>query len=139
MVGRPMGRPTTHHVRRPAVARRRRHRGLAIHRRTPRPFSPRQIELVTTFADQAVIAINNVDLFEEVQARTRELQETLEYQTATSEVLNVISRSPTDANPVFSGLLRVPRAFAERRSVWFGNTMGTFSTMQQATTLHRRF
>src|SRR5262249_10368041 len=57
-------------------------------------------------ADQAVIAIENVRLFEEVQARTRDLSESLEQQTATSEVLQVISSSPGELEPVFDAMLR---------------------------------
>jgi GAF domain-containing protein len=69
------------------------------------PFSQREIHLLTTFADQAVIAIENVRLFDEVQARTRELSESLEQQTATSEVLQVISSSPGELEPVFQAML----------------------------------
>ena len=72
---------------------------IVLNRRAMVPFGERQIGLITSFADQAVIAIENTRLFEEVQARTRELTESLEYQTATSEVLNVISRSPSGCNP----------------------------------------
>ena len=73
---------------------------ISIWRETVAPFTERQIELVTTFADQAVIAIENVRLFRELQERNRDLTEALEQQTATSEILRVIASSPTDIQPV---------------------------------------
>jgi PAS domain S-box-containing protein len=77
---------------------------IVIWRTDVRRFTDKQIELVTTFADQAVIAIENVRLFREVEDRNRDLTETLEQQTATGEILRVISSSPTDVQPVFESI-----------------------------------
>ncbi|MFT5444844.1 MAG: GAF domain-containing protein/anti-sigma regulatory factor (Ser/Thr protein kinase) [Gammaproteobacteria bacterium] len=78
---------------------------MVLYRREVRPFEDRHVSLVETFADQAVIAIENVRLFQALEGRTTELTKTLERQTATSEILRSISQSPTDYAPVFQTIL----------------------------------
>src|SRR6266404_2541200 len=78
---------------------------LTLTRSVVRPFTDKQIELIATFADQAVIAIENVRLIDEVQAKTRDLSEALTYQTGSSNILSVIASSPTDVGPILKAIV----------------------------------
>jgi two-component system, NtrC family, sensor kinase len=122
---------------------------ITLRRTEVHPFSEKQIALLQTFADQAVIAIGNVRLFEEVQAKTRDLTESLEQQTATSEVLEVISSSPGELEPVFQKMLenatRVCGANFGTMNLWDGekfisvaghNVPPAFAAFRQQTPVH---
>jgi transcriptional regulator with GAF, ATPase, and Fis domain len=109
---------------------------LTLARRKIDPFTDKQIELVQTFADQAVIAIENIRLFDEVRQRTDDLSEALEQQTATSEVLKVISSSPGELEPVFQSMLKNATRICEAK---FGNLIRfEGGVARMASTLARR-
>ena len=79
---------------------------IGVWRSQVKPFSDKQIALLQTFADQAVIAIENVRLFKELEARNRDLTDALDQQTATAEILRVVSQAQADVQPVFDTIAR---------------------------------
>src|SRR5262249_45021056 len=117
---------------------------FALARKRSGEFSHREVELVQTFADQAVIAIENARLFEQVQARTRDLEESLQQQTATADVLKIISRSSVELETVLDTLVdtvaRLCRAdhasMAHRRGDMY-HLVASFGFSEEAKEFHR--
>jgi GAF domain-containing protein len=113
---------------------------IAIRRMEVKPFTEKQVELVTAFADQAVIAIENVRLFEAEQQRSRELTESLQLQIATANVLKIISRSAFDLRTVLQTLVesRPPGSAKPTRAQLSARKMG-FSTTRRPTAIPASF
>ncbi len=101
---------------------------IAVYRQDVQPFSDQQVALVATFASQAVIAVENVRLFTELEARNRDLTETLEQQTATSEILRVICSSPTDVQPVFDTIAQNAARLCEAADAQSVDGTASYST-----------
>ena len=115
---------------------------MAMTRAMPVPFTTRQAETVTTFADQAVIAIENVRLFDGVEARTEDLRESLQQQTATADVLKVISRSTFDLQIVLDTLVESATRLCEADHAWLfqrdGDLLRFKSSFGHGTATHER-
>ncbi len=108
---------------------------ITLRRTAVLPFSDKQIALLQTFADQSVIAIGNVRLFDEVQAKTRDLEESLQFQTASAEVLKVISRSPDTLQPVLDVIVETSRELCNAlTSVIFLPRDGKFYCVAESST-----
>ncbi len=88
---------------------------LVVYRNVLQPFQPAELQLLQSFADQAVIAIENARLLDDLRQRTDDLSESLEQQTAASEVLQIISSSPGDLDPVFASMLENRRPHLRRQ------------------------
>src|SRR5262245_12939513 len=100
---------------------------IQIRRPEVRPFTEKQIALLKTFADQAVIAIENVRLFKELQERNRDLTEALEQQTATSKILEVIASSPTDIQPVLNAIAESAARLCDAANATVGRVEGNLA------------